>query len=188
MSRSISRILCFKKAVIIYLGCLLPNTSCGTPTLPQGQIGTALHPSRNLAVSFICCHITIPTRGSLTSQFKRLCSHPSPFGGRGLPTTMLPIARGVSGLSSFKKCNYPTEAQYKITTQSGYSQKKYFDLLIRNQICFRFLFQSFLQFLHQIPKHILSLCHYQRLVEMYQGQLSLLHVLLFYVHQATLCL
>ena len=123
MSRSISRILCFKKAVIIYLGCLLPNTSCGTPTLPQGQIGTALHPSRNLAVSFICCHITIPTRGSLTSQFKRLCSHPSPFGGRGLPTTMLPIARGVSGLSSFKKCNYPTEAQYKITTQSGYSQK-----------------------------------------------------------------
>ena len=56
---------CGIRGVIIYLGLLLPIASSGTqPTLHVGS--TALHRSKDLAVSIPCCHKNNPERIPLT--------------------------------------------------------------------------------------------------------------------------
>ncbi len=66
--------------------------------------GTALHAGKDFAVS--PAHVTVAalpliiSREVLCFRSGRLCSHLSPYGGRGLPATLLLVTQGVFGLSS----------------------------------------------------------------------------------------
>lgn len=81
--------------MIIYLGCLLLNTSCGSPRCrfegqPSNlQRGTALHTGKDLAVSpHIFLYELLP-KELLCFRSGRLCSHLATYVGRALPATLL---------------------------------------------------------------------------------------------------
>ncbi len=71
--------------MIIYLGCLLPDSSCGSPgrifgkktaVFPKMRPGAALHASKDLAVSpLLLPGELIPIGMPVCFRFGRLCSH-----------------------------------------------------------------------------------------------------------------
>ena len=60
--------------MVIYLGCLLPNTSSGSPK-PHNTVGTALHARKDLAVSLSLLPRRLFPKEAFGFRRRRLCSH-----------------------------------------------------------------------------------------------------------------
>ena len=99
-------------------------------------------------------------KGSLTSQFERFCSHPSPFGGRGLPATILPNFGECPDFPHLKNAITRPRHTIRLPPEIDIVKKSILIPFIKNQIGFRFLSQLFLRYPPQTLEHILTLCRF----------------------------